>query len=103
MAPASWPVHPPCRTGGNAVLKRLLFFVYGVASYLIFLATFLYAIAFVGGFAVPTRLDGRVQASLPAALAIDCALLTAFAVQHSVMARRWFKERFTQIIPSTTE
>jgi protein-S-isoprenylcysteine O-methyltransferase Ste14 len=85
------------------VLKRLMFFVYGVASYLIFLATFLYAIAFVGGFFVPTRLDGRAQTSLPAALAIDCALLTVFAVQHSVMARRWFKERWTQIVPWAIE
>jgi methanethiol S-methyltransferase len=85
------------------VLKRLLFFVYGVVSYLIFLATFLYAIAFVGGFAVPRRLDGPLQTSLPAALAINCALLTIFAVQHSVMARRWFKERWTQIVPWTIE
>jgi protein-S-isoprenylcysteine O-methyltransferase Ste14 len=85
------------------VLKRLLFFVYGVASYLIFLATFLYAIAFVGGFAVRRRLDGSLQTSLSTALAIDCALLTVFAVQHSVMARRWFKERWTQIIPWTIE
>ncbi len=85
------------------MLKRLLFFVYGVASYLIFLATFLYAIAFVGGFAVPSRLDGPLQTTLPAALAIDCPLLTIFAVQHSVMARRWFKERWTQIVPWAIE
>jgi methanethiol S-methyltransferase len=85
------------------VIKRFLFFVYGAAAYLTFLATFLYAIAFVGGFAVPRRLDGRLETSLPAALAIDCALLAIFAVQHSVMARRWFKERWTQIVPWAIE
>lgn len=85
------------------MLKRLLFFVYGLTAYLTFLATFLYAIAFVGGFAVPTRLDGPARDSLPRALAIDTVLLTIFAVQHSVMARRWFKERWTQIVPWTIE
>ena len=85
------------------MVKRVFFFAYGVTSYLIFLATFLYAIAFVGGFAVPRRLDGPQETSLPAAVAIDCALLTVFAVQHSVMARRWFKERWTQIVPWTIE
>ncbi len=85
------------------MLKRLLFFAYGVASYLIFLATFTYAIAFVGGFLVPTRLDGPSTGSLAEALAIDVLLLAVFAVQHSVMARRWFKERWTEIIPWTIE
>jgi methanethiol S-methyltransferase len=85
------------------VLKRVLFFAYGLAAYLIFLGTFLYAVAFVGGFAVPRRLDGPLEGPLPAALAVDCALLTIFAVQHSVMARRWFKERWTQIVPWTIE
>jgi protein-S-isoprenylcysteine O-methyltransferase Ste14 len=85
------------------VPKRLLFFAYGMMSYLVFLATFLYAIAFVGGVAVPTRLDGALQGSLPAALAIDAVLLAVFAVQHSVMARRWFKERWMQIVPWSIE
>ena len=85
------------------MLKRLMFFGYGVVAYLIFLATFLYAIAFVGGVIVPTRLDGPLRGSLPEALAIDGALLAIFAVQHSVMARRWFKERWTQIVPWTIE
>jgi methanethiol S-methyltransferase len=85
------------------MLKRLLFFAYGSFSYLIFLATFLYAIAFVGGFVVPTQLDGPSQGPITTALAIDAALLTVFAVQHSVMARRWFKERWTQIVPWAIE
>jgi methanethiol S-methyltransferase len=89
--------------GGNPVVKRLLFFAYGVASYLIFLVTFLYAVAFVGGFFVPTRLDGPLEGSLAAALAINCGLLTLFAVQHSVMARPWFKTRWTRVVPWAIE
>ena len=83
--------------------KRLLFFAYGLAAYVIFLATFLYAVAFVGGFVVPTQLDAPLRTSLAEALLIDVALLAVFALQHSVMARRWFKERWTQIVPWTIE
>ncbi len=85
------------------MLKRMLFFVYGIVAYVTFLGSFLYAIAFVGGFLVSRRLDGPQETSLVAALAIDCGLLTIFAVQHSVMARRWFKERWTQIVPWAIE
>ena len=86
------------------MLKRILQFGYGLGAYLIFLGTFLYAIAFVGGCPLlPTRLDGPLTGSLASAIAINCALLTVFAVQHSVMARRWFKERWTRIIPASVE
>jgi protein-S-isoprenylcysteine O-methyltransferase Ste14 len=83
--------------------KHLLFLVYAVVSYVIFLATFLYAIGFVGGFLVPTQLDAPSRDPLPIALGIDVGLLTLFALQHSVMARKWFKERWTQIIPWAIE
>jgi protein-S-isoprenylcysteine O-methyltransferase Ste14 len=83
--------------------KRLMFFAYGAVAYLTFLTTFLYAIAFVGGCPAVRSLDGRAGSSLPAALAIDCGLLTIFALQHSLMARRWFKERWTQVVPWAIE
>ena len=85
------------------MLKRLLFFGYGLTCYLIFLGTFLYAIAFVGGFFVPRRLDGPLDSSTGLAVVIDCALLTVFAVQHSIMARQWFKRGWTRIIPRPIE
>jgi methanethiol S-methyltransferase len=85
------------------MLKRTAFFVYGLTCYAIFFATFLYAIGFIGGFAVPTTLDGPRTAPLAQAIAIDAGLLALFAVQHSVMARRWFKERWTRVVPPPLE
>ncbi len=89
--------------GTMDMLKRVAFFVYGVLCYTIFLATFLYAIGFIGGFGVPKTLDSRVADPLAVSIAIDAGLLAVFAVQHSIMARRWFKERWTRIVPQTIE
>ena len=83
--------------------KRLAFFLYGAIAYAIFFGTFLYAIAFVGGFFVPTQLDGPARESLLLSLAIDAALLKVFALQHSVMARRWFKAWLTRYVSPTIE
>jgi protein-S-isoprenylcysteine O-methyltransferase Ste14 len=82
---------------------RILFFVYGCAAYLLFLATFLYAIAFIGGFGVPVVLDGPATTPFATALAINAGLLAVFAVQHSVMARPWFKRWWTQVVPWAIE
>jgi protein-S-isoprenylcysteine O-methyltransferase Ste14 len=84
-------------------MKRIGVFAFGVASYALFFATFLYAVGFIGGFVVPTTLDGAPQVPLWHALAVNVLLLGAFAVQHSVMARQAFKRWLTRFVPQAME
>jgi protein-S-isoprenylcysteine O-methyltransferase Ste14 len=85
------------------MFKRTIVFLYGVACYVIFLVTFLYAIGFVGNLYVPRSMDGAVTGGFAASLLVDLALLTGFALQHSVMARRGFKSWLTRLIPQPAE
>ncbi|MDR8394354.1 hypothetical protein NC796_24610 [Aliifodinibius sp. S!AR15-10] len=83
---------------------RILSFIYGIFSYLVFLGSFLYAIVFVGDFGVAKTINsGPESATLWQALGINVLLLGLFAVQHSVMARDGFKKWWTKIIPSHVE
>src|SRR6187551_3118203 len=84
-------------------MKRTLIFLYGIASYGVFFATFLYAIGFIGDFGVPKTLDSPRDVGLGTALLIDLGLLALFAVQHSVMARPAFKRWWTRIVPESAE
>jgi protein-S-isoprenylcysteine O-methyltransferase Ste14 len=77
--------------------------LYSAIVYLLFLATFLYAIGFVEGVVVAKTIDGGQGANLAVALAVDLALLGLFAVQHSVMARPAFKRVWTRIVPEPME
>jgi protein-S-isoprenylcysteine O-methyltransferase Ste14 len=78
--------------------------LYGLVVYLFFLATFLYAVGFVGNLPMlPKTIDVGFTGTLPAALVTNLALLTLFAVQHSVMARRGFKRWWTRLIPESIE
>ncbi len=84
-------------------MARVGIFTYGLLAYVIFLAGFLYAIAFVGNLGVPLSIDmGRLE-PFSTALVIDLLLLGLFAVQHSVMARSGFKRWWTRVVPPAAE
>src|SRR5262249_22120741 len=84
-------------------MGRTLALVYGVASYVAFLASFLYAIGFVRNLLVPQAIDTCVGGPLLPALTVDVLLLGLFAIPHSGMARQRFKRWWTKIIPPAVE
>lgn len=84
-------------------MNRYLQLALGIAAYLLFFATFLYLIGFVGGIVVPRTVDNGPAVPVALAALIDVALIALFGVQHSVMARPGFKAAWTRIVPPALE
>ncbi len=84
-------------------MKKTITFLYGVIAYIVFLGTFLYAIAFVGDFLVPKTINSGTEGAFWSSLGINLVLMTVFALQHSIMARPGFKRWWTKIIPKPIE
>jgi methanethiol S-methyltransferase len=84
-------------------MGRLIALVYGLACYVVFLFTTLYAVGFVSGVAVPKTIDTGIIVPMAEASVINLLLICVFAVQHSVMARKPFKQWWTQFVPAAVE
>jgi methanethiol S-methyltransferase len=84
-------------------MKRYLTISYGAAAYLLFLASFLYLVGFLGNMWLPRTVDHGLSAPLGQAVLVNVLLLGAFGVQHSVMARPAFKAWWTRLVPPSIE
>jgi protein-S-isoprenylcysteine O-methyltransferase Ste14 len=83
--------------------ERLSAFLYGLVAYLVFFVSFLYAIGFISGSVVPKTIDSGEAAPAAGAVTVNILLMSVFALQHSVMARRQFKQWWTQYVPKWVE
>lgn len=82
---------------------RALVMLYSVVSYFLFFGTFVYFIGFVGDVFVPKSISSGAVMDATTALFINVGLLLLWGVQHTVMARSWFKEAIAHIVPPHTE
>lgn len=83
-------------------MRRGIFFVYGLVCYFLFLAVYAWLAGFVGNFGVPKSIDSAPSNTLTAAV-IDIGLVLLFGLQHSIMARPWFKAYWTRVVPQPIE
>lgn len=87
---------------GNRIF-RIVALLYGLVAYFVFFGTILYAIGFVTGLVVPKTIDSGTESSATEALIVNLLLMSLFALQHSLMARRQFKQWWTQYVPKAVE
>ena len=80
--------------------SRVLF---GLLAYVFFFAMFLYLIAFVSNQVVPRSISIGPSSAPLKALLIDLFLVSLFAIQHSIMARPWFKAALEKYWPPAIE
>jgi protein-S-isoprenylcysteine O-methyltransferase Ste14 len=84
-------------------MNRLIALLYGLVSYLLGLITLVYAVGFVSNLAVPKSIDTGVVVPTAEALIVNLVLMSVFAIQHSVMARKPFKQWWTRLVPASVE
>jgi protein-S-isoprenylcysteine O-methyltransferase Ste14 len=103
MTPLDHHVHSIGPEVAGSRVFKFIAFLYGIAAYLVFFVTIVYAICFVMGLVVPKTIDSGPDTPTAEAVIINLLLMTLFAVQHSVMARQRFKAWWTQFVPKPGE
>jgi methanethiol S-methyltransferase len=85
------------------MMRKVLVVGYGAVAYLVFLVVLVYTIGFLANVGVPKGIDAGEVGPLWLAVLVNAGLLAVFAVQHTVMARPWFKRWWTRFVPTPVE
>lgn len=80
-------------------MKRWFVLLYAALSYLLFLSTVAYAVAFLGNLFVDRTIDAAAGVPIGGALIVNAGLLLLFGAQHSGMARMPFKRWLSRHVP----
>jgi protein-S-isoprenylcysteine O-methyltransferase Ste14 len=97
---------PQNATPGTATMStptRWAILVYGVVCYLAFHVSFVWLVLFLNDVPIVPTINSGTSRHWAAAIAINLGLVLLFGLQHSVMARRGFKQAWTKIIPEPAE
>lgn len=84
-------------------MKRAAMLLFGVVNYVLFLGLFTYLAGFLLNLWVPKSIDSGREGPWLTALIINTLLVTLFGLQHSIMARPWFKRIITRVLPGAME
>ena len=85
----------------NDAMKRYIILLYSAVAYLAFLGVSIWMAAFL--LDVNAIRSGAAAQSWLAAVLIDIALVSLFAITHSVMARPWFKRLLVKVVAPSAE
>jgi len=78
-------------------------FLYSIFAYIIGLIGQIWFILYLGDWEFITNIHRHQNSLTIYAILVDTLLVLIFALQHSVMARDWFKSKINKIIPSASE
>lgn len=84
-------------------MQRPHYLAFGLAGYLAAVLPMVYLVGFLANVGVPKSVDSGSVGPAGSGLAVDLALLLAFALVHSLLARRAVKERLTARFPAALE
>ncbi len=84
-------------------MKKVLMFIYSIIAYAIAFASIIYWILSVSNLIPEISIDQTPKLSVGFAILNNLMLVALFGIQHSIMARAWFKNFFAKYFPRPIE
>ncbi|HWA34698.1 MAG TPA: hypothetical protein VG737_11235, partial [Cyclobacteriaceae bacterium] len=84
-------------------MKLVLLFIYSILAYLVGFVSLLFWILSISNLIPEISIDRNPESNFLPALFKNIGLVLLFGVPHSLMARKWFKDWITNIVPKPIE